>query len=58
MGNVLKMKLYALKMRAKKHAIKYLMDDGFYFRQKGYCPCCEKDVYFESKSSWLRLFFL
>ena len=54
MGGILKMKLYALKMKAKKRAIKYLMADGFYFRQKGYCPCCEKDVCFESKSSWLR----
>ena len=51
------MKLYALKVRAKKRALKYLMSDGFYFRQKGYCPCCEQEVYFESKSSWLRDYF-
>lgn len=28
--------------------------DTFYFSQKGYCPCCDQTVVFESKNSWLR----
>lgn len=29
----------------------------FYFKQKGFCPCCEQDVYFIATNSWLRDFF-
>ena len=29
----------------------------FYFKQKGFCPCCEKDVHFIARKSWLRDFF-
>jgi SAM-dependent methyltransferase len=30
----------------------------FHFRQKGYCPCCEKEVVFQSNNSWLRDHFI
>ncbi len=31
-----------------------LIPSNFYFKQSGYCPCCEKDVSFKAKDSWLR----
>jgi len=31
-----------------------LVPSGFYIKQKGYCYCCDKDVFFESKNHWLR----
>ncbi len=52
------MKLYTLKMKVKKRAVKYLIPEGFYFRHKGYCPCCENNVVFESRSHWLRDYFV
>jgi hypothetical protein len=54
----IKMKLYTLKLYLKKKVIDYLMtSNSFYFKQKGYCPCCDQDVIFVSKSSWLRDYF-
>ncbi len=32
--------------------------DKFFFSQKGYCPCCENEVVFESNNSWLRDHFI
>lgn len=29
----------------------------FYFKQKGFCPCCEQEVNFISHNSWLRDYF-
>ena len=29
----------------------------FYFKQKGYCPCCEEETFFIAKNSWLRDYF-
>ena len=26
----------------------------FYFKHKGFCPCCEQEVYFIAKNPWLR----
>lgn len=26
----------------------------YFFKHKGFCPCCEQDVIFSSKNSWLR----
>ena len=57
MKNTIIMKLYRLAW-FKKAAIKYLMPNGFYFRHIGYCPCCNQEVYFESRSSWLRDYFI
>ncbi len=31
--------------------------NAFYFSQEGYCGCCNQDVIFESKTSWLRDWF-
>lgn len=36
----------------------YIFPKGFYFVQKGYCPCCDKKVVFKSTNSWLRDYFL
>lgn len=30
---------------------------SFYFKQKGYCPCCEQEVNFVAHNSWLRDYF-
>lgn len=30
----------------------------FYFSTKGHCPCCDKDVVFRARNSWLRDSFL
>lgn len=30
---------------------------SFYFKQKGFCPCCEQEVTFISRHQWLRDFF-
>ncbi|MEM7186349.1 MAG: methyltransferase domain-containing protein [Bacteroidota bacterium] len=30
---------------------------SFYFKQEGYCPCCEQEVLFVSRHQWLRDFF-
>lgn len=56
--NSLRMKLYQLKTKFKKKAIKFLLADGFYISHKGYCPCCDKQVVFQSDSSWLRDYFI
>jgi SAM-dependent methyltransferase len=29
----------------------------FYFKQKGYCPCCEQETFFISTHQWLRDYF-
>lgn len=35
-----------------------ILPDNFYFSTKGYCPCCDKDVVFRARNSWLRDSFL
>lgn len=30
---------------------------NFYFRQKGFCPCCKQEVEFVSRNQWLRDYF-
>lgn len=40
-----------------KQKVKYLYEEhisSFYFKQKGICPCCEKEVLFIAHHSWLR----
>lgn len=40
-----------------KNKIKYLYEyhiGSFYFKQKGNCICCDKDVYFIARNPWLR----
>lgn len=34
------------------------VDNFFYFSQKGYCPCCEREVSFRANNSWLRDYFV
>ncbi len=38
--------------------IGFISSDNFYFSAKGYCPCCDKDVVFRARNSWLRDSFL
>lgn len=43
-----------------KHHIKTIYEKrigNFFFKQKGYCPCCEEEVNFISHNSWLRDYF-
>lgn len=50
------MKFRKLKNRVKlkiKHFCEGRVGD-FYFKQKGFCPCCEQDVLFIARNSWLR----
>jgi hypothetical protein len=58
MNKWLIMKLYKIKVKLKKRLIFWLIPEGFFFRHKGYCPCCDKDVVFQSESSWLRDYFI
>lgn len=46
--------LNKIRNRIKAKSLAYLLPSGFYFRQKGYCPCCEKEVTFLATNSWLR----
>ena len=50
------MKLHQLKKQIKLK-IKHFCESqvgNFHFKQKGFCPCCEQDVFFIAKNSWLR----
>lgn len=38
----------------KSLIIKKALPDGFYMKQTGYCPCCDQEVVFFSRNSWLR----
>lgn len=38
----------------RSYLIETFFTGNFYIRQKGYCPCCEKKVVFESYDNWLR----
>jgi len=40
--------------KSKKILLKKLVPNDFYFSHKGYCPCCEHEVVFESYHHWLR----
>lgn len=45
------------KKKYLKQKIKTIYEDrigDFYFKQKGYCPCCEQEVDFIAHNSWLR----
>lgn len=41
-----------LRENIKNLVEKYYGD--YYFKQEGYCPCCDRDVSFISRSDWLR----
>lgn len=32
----------------------YANESSFYWKQKGYCPCCEQSTFFIARNSWLR----
>lgn len=44
--------------RRLKKKLKISGQNGFYFSNKGYCPCCDKEVIFEASNSWLRDSFI
>lgn len=52
-----------MKKRIKKflkRKVKTLYEERigtFYFKQKGYCPCCEQETFFVSRHQWLRDYF-
>ncbi|WP_290628734.1 class I SAM-dependent methyltransferase [Altibacter sp.] len=52
-----------MKNRLKKYIrkkVKSLYENrigSFFFKQQGYCPCCEQDVVFISRHQWLRDYF-
>ncbi|MGA1977599.1 MAG: class I SAM-dependent methyltransferase [Bacteroidales bacterium] len=35
----------------------YFTQNMFWFSHKGYCPCCDKEVLFQSNNEWLRDYF-
>ncbi|MDC8000592.1 glycosyltransferase [Aequorivita todarodis] len=53
----------ALKNKLKKYIyqkVKAIYENRigtFFFKQKGFCPCCEQDVTFISRHQWLRDYF-
>jgi hypothetical protein len=47
-----------ISQKIRKRILNKLLPNGFYFSQKGYCPCCDREVTFESYNSWLRDFFI
>jgi SAM-dependent methyltransferase len=46
------------KNKIRTKILKILLPNGFYFSQKGFCPCCDKEVLFQANNSWLRDTFL
>ena len=40
--------------KIKKYLLARFLPNGFYFSQKGFCPCCDQEVVFQSKHQWLR----
>ena len=54
----IKNKLWRVKKAIKNSLLERILPYGFYFSQKGYCPCCDNKVTFKSKSHWLRDFFV
>lgn len=58
MKRLIKRKLKKIKENLKNEIIKYILPNGFYFSQKGYCPCCDLEVIFQSKNNWLRDYFI
>lgn len=55
---ILKTKLKDIRSFGKTKLLKFVLPDAFYFSQKGYCPCCEQEVLFQSFNSWLRDHFI
>ena len=54
----IKNKLWRVKKAIKNSLLERILPYGFYFSQKGYCPCCDNEVTFKSKSHWLRDYFI
>lgn len=47
-----------IKRHLKKKIISfYENQNDFLFKQKGHCPCCEQEVVFIARNSWLRDYF-
>ncbi len=40
--------------RLVSSALKVLLPNGFYFRETGFCPCCERNTNFIAHHAWLR----
>lgn len=38
----------------RKKLLEELIPSGFYLKQEGVCPCCEKKVVFRAENNWLR----
>jgi SAM-dependent methyltransferase len=48
-----------INIKIKNHIYKAVFPNNFfYFSQKGYCPCCDKEVVFRAFDNWLRDYFL
>jgi hypothetical protein len=58
MLNTSQTKLNLIQGNINTRLIKLALPDAFYFSHKGYCPCCEKEVLFESYHNWLRDHFI
>ena len=43
-----------LKEQIGNRILRRLLPDNFYFKQPGFCPCCERDMEFVAYHSWLR----
>ena len=43
-----------LKEQIGNRILRRLLPDNFYFKQPGFCPCCERDTEFVAYHSWLR----
>jgi len=44
-----------------KHKVKHIYEEhlsSFYFKQKGYCPCCKTNTVFIARNPWLRDHFI
>lgn len=54
----LKAKLLYIKEIIYNKLLDFLIPNGFYFRHEGYCPCCEKVVFFKANNNWLRDYFI
>ena len=50
--------LNRLKSSLKKTALATLLPSSFYYKEKGYCYCCDKQVEFVAQNPWLRDHFL
>jgi SAM-dependent methyltransferase len=57
-GFFLQLKIKFIRKKTIEKALGLILPKGFYFSQKGFCPCCERSVVFESFNNWLRDYFI